>query len=144
MAHEALNQILNKHVLQLNGTTFNHTKDKLAGAAFIVVSKDETLYQGAAGYVSLPPPSHDVLPKRFSVTRSFTWIASMTKIFTSTCLMQLVERGLISLDDDVRTLVPELGQMQILVGFEPQTAGVNPPDPEKPILVENTKPITLR
>ncbi|KAM7190866.1 acyltransferase LovD [Naviculisporaceae sp. PSN 640] len=141
---QALDKILNKHVLQLNGNEAGDTKDKLAGAAFIVVSKDKVLYQGAAGYVSLPTPSHDVLPKPFSVTRSFTWIASMTKIFTATCLLQVVERGLISLDDDVRTLVPELGKMQILLGFEPQSAEDNPPTPQKPILVDNTKPITLR
>jgi CubicO group peptidase (beta-lactamase class C family) len=48
--------------------------------------------------------------------------------------MQLVERGTLPLDDDVRTTIPELGTMQILRGF----------DGDKPILEDNTKPITLR
>lgn len=138
MAEEALNDILNAHVINLDhgGNEVGDTKDKLAGAAFIVVSKEGVLYQGAAGYVSLPEPSSSSPPRPFSVSRSFTWIASMTKIFTSTCVLQLVERGLIALDDDVRSIVPELGQMQILVGFEPQSG--------RPILVDNTKPVTLR
>ncbi|KPM45688.1 hypothetical protein AK830_g782 [Neonectria ditissima] len=49
--------------------------------------------------------------------------------------MQIVERGLIGLDDDVRSLVPELDAMQILTGFDSD---------DKPILEDNTKPITLR
>lgn len=59
----------------------------------------------------------------------------MTKIVTVTCLMQLVEKGLIKLDDDMRPLVPELAKMQILRGFD---------DGDKPILEDNVKPITLR
>jgi CubicO group peptidase (beta-lactamase class C family) len=65
---------------------------------------------------------------------TFTWIASCTKIITSTCVMHLVEQGKASLDDDLRPLVPELAAMKILRGF----------DGEKPILEENTKPITFR
>lgn len=48
--------------------------------------------------------------------------------------MQIVERGLIQLDDDVRSLVPELANAQILRGF----------DDDKPILESNVNPITLR
>lgn len=49
--------------------------------------------------------------------------------------MQLVERGSIALDDDVRSLVPELGELQILRGFDAE---------DKPILEDTDKPITLR
>ncbi len=49
--------------------------------------------------------------------------------------MQIVERGHIKLDDDVKPFVPELARMQILRGFD--AAG-------KPDLVTNDKPITLR
>lgn len=59
----------------------------------------------------------------------------MTKIITATAIMQLVEKGLIKLDDDVRPLVPELAKMQILRGFD---------EDGKPILEDNVKPITLR
>lgn len=59
----------------------------------------------------------------------------MTKIITTTCFMQLVERGEIGLDDDVRPRIPELAKMQILRGFD---------ENDKPILEDNTKSITLR
>jgi CubicO group peptidase (beta-lactamase class C family) len=49
--------------------------------------------------------------------------------------MQLVERGEIGLDDDVRPRIPELAKMQILRGFD---------ENDKPILEDNTKSITLR
>lgn len=64
-----------------------------------------------------------------------TWVASLTKLVTTTCLMQLVESNRIALDDDVRGLVPELAAMQILRGFT--TEG-------QPILEDNVEPITLR
>lgn len=41
----------------------------------------------------------------------------MTKLATATCAMQLVEQGLISLDDDTRPLVPALGRLPLLRGF---------------------------
>jgi len=40
MAHRALDQVLDDHVVKLSGTDNDNTKDKLVGAAFIVVSKD--------------------------------------------------------------------------------------------------------
>lgn len=49
--------------------------------------------------------------------------------------MQLVEKGLLKLDDDMRPLVPELAAMQLLKGFD---------ENDKPILEDNTRPITLR
>lgn len=59
----------------------------------------------------------------------------MTKIVTATCIMQVVEKGLVGLDDDVRPLVPHLAEMKILRGFVGE---------DKPFLEENTTPITLR
>lgn len=49
--------------------------------------------------------------------------------------MQIVEKGLIQLDDDVRPLVPELASAQIIRGFDGN---------DKPILEDNDTPITLR
>lgn len=59
----------------------------------------------------------------------------MSKIVTMTGVMALVEKGSVGLDDDMRTIVPELARLQILKGFT---------DDEKPILEDNTRPITLR
>lgn len=38
----------------------------------------------------------------------------MTKLVTAVAIMQLVEHGILSLDDDVRSKVPELATVQIL------------------------------
>jgi CubicO group peptidase (beta-lactamase class C family) len=59
----------------------------------------------------------------------------MTKLITATCLLQLVERGLVTLSEDLRPRVPQLAALQILKGFN---------DNDEPILEDNTKPITLR
>lgn len=59
----------------------------------------------------------------------------MTKFLTSVCAMQLVEQGLLSLDQDLRPLIPEFRDAQILVEFDAD---------DKPVMQANTKPITLR
>ncbi|KAH8684126.1 beta-lactamase/transpeptidase-like protein [Ilyonectria robusta] len=121
---EKLNQILNNFMADGDST-----KDKVLGASFIVTDKNKILYEGVAGRIgnAVDSPS-------FS-SESSGWIASMTKIVTATSLMQLFERGLIHLDDDARSLVPELANVQILRGFN---------DEDKPVLENNTDPITLR
>jgi methyl acetate hydrolase len=63
------------------------------------------------------------------------WIASMTKAVTATCAMQLVEQGKLSLNEPIATIVPELGRVQVLEGFD--GAG-------KPRLRAARRPITLR
>jgi CubicO group peptidase (beta-lactamase class C family) len=45
---------------------------------------------------------------------STMWIASCTKLITSIAAMQCVEKGLVKLDDDVRAIVPELQNLDIL------------------------------
>ncbi|KAE8341630.1 hypothetical protein BDV24DRAFT_151031 [Aspergillus arachidicola] len=80
------------------------------GAVFIAIdSSGKIIYQRAAGRASLDDESAPALQ-----TESLYWIASMTKLVTAVAVMQLVERGIVSLDDDVRTIVPELRDIQIL------------------------------
>ncbi|PNY23810.1 Acyltransferase LovD, partial [Tolypocladium capitatum] len=125
------------------------TTDKLLGAAFVVTDKHGTkppresapsdplsraatlgiTYTGAAGRIGFDAGSEPFAGD------SFTWVASLTKLVTATCLMQLVERGLVALDEDVRGRVPELARMQILRGFDSHGA---------PLLEDNVLPITLR
>lgn len=64
------------------------------------------------------------------------WLASCTKIATTVAIMQQVEQGKIGIDDDVSGILHELKGVQILNGFEEGT--------DKPILVDNPTPITLR
>lgn len=46
------------------------------------------------------------------------WMASLTKLATAVSAMQIVEMGLIGLDDDVSEVVPKLKDLKILVGWE--------------------------
>ena len=46
------------------------------------------------------------------------WIASMTKAVTGACAMQLVEQGKLSLDGGIAAVLPELGRVQVLDGFD--------------------------
>jgi len=63
------------------------------------------------------------------------WIASMTKAVTSVSAMQLVEQGRLSLDDPLAGVLPRLGSVQVLQGFD--AAGA-------PRLRAPKRPITLR
>jgi methyl acetate hydrolase len=63
------------------------------------------------------------------------WIASMTKAITGAAAMQLVERGKLALDAPASAVVPALGEVAVLEGFD--SAGK--PRTRKPI-----RDITLR
>lgn len=63
------------------------------------------------------------------------WIASCTKLLTSIAAMQCVERGLITLDEDVRSVLPELNDLDILLDVK---------DDGTILSRKNTVAITLR
>ena len=67
------------------------------------------------------------------------WLASCTKLIGTVAAMQCVERGLLKLDNDISVVLPELKELKILTGFEKGSDRM-----DKPILIENTKAITLR
>ncbi|KAJ4395131.1 hypothetical protein N0V85_006670 [Neurospora sp. IMI 360204] len=129
-AKSTLDQILHRYTTHPDSPS---TKDKLLGAAFVVVDKSGPIYSGAAGHTSFPITSSS---PAFS-TDSFLWVASLTKIITTICLMQLVQQGKLSLDEDVREKLPELTKAGILRGFEEGEDG-------KAILEKIEKPITAR
>ena len=92
-------------------------------------------YEKAFGYRSLKDASNpDPMPIDATM-----WLASCTKLIGTIAAMQCVERGQLKLDEDVTTILPELKGIQILKGFEKGLDGE-----DKPILVPNTKTITLR
>ncbi|KAI1319260.1 beta-lactamase [Xylariaceae sp. FL0255] len=122
---EALDAILAKYVAQSDDT-----RDKLLGAAFVVVDHSKILYEGFSGRTSIPSNSTPF------TASSFTWVASSSKIVTVPAILTLVERGLFSLDSDVRPLLPELSDLKILRGFQ-RTNGA-------PILEDSDTDITLR
>ncbi len=99
----------------------------IPGAVSAVVNRD--------GLVSIR--SHGV---RSEATRSpmtddtVFQIASMTKPITGTACMQAVERGLLKLDQPASEIIPWLGEVQVLEGFN-ETG---------PILRKPYQPVTLR
>jgi CubicO group peptidase (beta-lactamase class C family) len=95
----------------------------------LLTSTGKFRYEKAFGTRSLKDPS----PLKIDATM---WLASCTKFMTTIAAMQCVEKGLLSLDGDVTDVLPELKGREILMGFEEGS--------QKPILVENTKKITLR
>jgi CubicO group peptidase (beta-lactamase class C family) len=66
---------------------------------------------------------------------SVSFLASMTKLITSIAALQVVEKGLVGLDDDLASLVPEFNNLELLTGFD---------EMGKPTFGKHTKPISLR
>ncbi|GAD92241.1 esterase, putative [Paecilomyces variotii No. 5] len=71
---------------------------------------DEIIYRRAAGKFKLDPKENSPVHPT-----SLCWIASMTKLVTAVAMMQLIERGLASLDEDVCDTLPELKDIDILL-----------------------------
>lgn len=108
----------------------SETAPRLQAAALVVTSKaGETLYSSAAGNLTFQKdsPSFD--------QDSVCWVASLTKLVTAVAVMQLVERGLVGLDDDVAGLVPALVGVDVVK--EVDEDGV-------PRLAKATRALTLR
>ncbi|THU80377.1 beta-lactamase/transpeptidase-like protein [Dendrothele bispora CBS 962.96] len=82
------------------------------------------------GYLSTKPDS----PR--ADFDSVMWIASCTKLVTSVAAMQIVEQGLVDLDEDISRVLTEWKNPEILEGFEEGTG--------KPILRRAKNKITLR
>ncbi|MEZ5378534.1 MAG: serine hydrolase domain-containing protein [Acidimicrobiales bacterium] len=82
-----------------------------AGVSAVVVNREGTIWQGAAGERSLgggDPMTTDTVGAIFS----------MTKAITSTAAMQCVERGQLELDTPASKVLPELGDPHVLTGFD--------------------------
>ena len=65
----------------------------IPGLAFVITSPEETLLEKCYGQCT-------------SLDQIF-YIGSMSKSYTAACLMQLVEKGLVKLDDDISVYLPD-------------------------------------
>jgi methyl acetate hydrolase len=98
------------------------------GVVALATNRDGTVYEGGfgervqGGGAAMSPDT-------------VVWIASMTKALTATAAMQQVERGKLQLDRPAREVVPALGEVRVLQGFD---AG------GKPTTRAPARPITLR
>jgi methyl acetate hydrolase len=100
----------------------------IPGVVAAAATNDGVIFEGAFG-------TRDLATGAPMTPDTVVWIASMTKAVTAACAMQLVERQKLSLDGDIAAVLPELGRVQVLDGFDP--AG-------QPQLRAPRRPITLR
>jgi CubicO group peptidase (beta-lactamase class C family) len=63
-------------------------------------------------------------------------LSSCSKLMTTVAALQCVERGLVTLDEDVTRILPELKDIEILTSFDRKT--------QKPIFFRRRTQITLR
>jgi methyl acetate hydrolase len=94
----------------------------------IAADADQVLYQRAFGSLGVP----DNGPLRVD---DVFYIASMTKAVTCLAGVQMIERGKLGLDQDAADILPELGGLKVLTGFD--AAG-------KPELRDPARPIKIR
>jgi methyl acetate hydrolase len=94
--------------------------DRIPGIAAAVATRDGVIFEGAVGQKSAGSPA----PMTFdSVFR----IASMTKAITGAAAMQLVEQGRLALDQPAKQVLPLLGQVRVLSGFDASGPVMRPP-----------------
>ena len=102
--------------------------DKIPGLVATFATDDGVRYEGAFGVRELGQPQPMTMATLLN-------IASMTKAVTGVAAMRCVERGLLSLDAPAGEVIPFLGRVQVLDGFDADG---------QPRLRPPTSPVTLR
>lgn len=87
---------------------FAISNHEIPAAALMIIHKGETVYDKAFGWKNL---EEEQVLKKTDLFR----IASMTKAITAVGVMQLVENGQISVDDEISKFIPEFQNPTILV-----------------------------
>jgi CubicO group peptidase (beta-lactamase class C family) len=81
----------------------------IPGCVLAAIDRDGNyIYRNTAGYNSPAPGSAPINED------GIFWIASCTKLITSICALQMVEQGLINLDEDVSRVIPEMKNPSIV------------------------------
>jgi len=84
---------------------------RVPGVAAIATDRQDNIYEGAVG--------ERVLGESVSMTTDTVCaVFSTTKALAGTVLLQLFEEGALDLDAPAKRYVPELGQVQVLEGFD--------------------------
>jgi methyl acetate hydrolase len=81
------------------------------GVVAMVADRDGLVYEGTAGRLRIG----DGAP---ATTDTMFRIASMTKALTSVAALRLVEQGRLALDQEVASVIPAFGELQLLEGFD--------------------------
>lgn len=103
---------------------------KIPGAVLAATDKTGNFkYEKAFGVQSLGEGGQ----KSLGLDSIFALFSS-SKLITTIAVLQIVERGLANLDDDVADILPEIAQQPILTGMEDG----------KPVFTDRQNTITLR
>ena len=80
------------------------------GGVVLVRHRNEVVLHEAYGYSLTHLDAQTLSSEPVVTSRDTTYdLASITKVFTATCVMQLVDEGKVRLDDTLVTLLPEFG-----------------------------------
>ena len=101
---------------------------EIAGAEVLIYHNQEKVWHKALGYNS-------VQTKAPLEKNSIYFIQSMTKPIMSVAIMQLIEKGLLSLDDLAQDFLPELAKLRVI---EDVSSGIDGPT------VTAKQPISIR
>lgn len=101
---------------------------KVPGVVAVAINENGNFYEGSAGRRAFGDSPEMTLDSVF-------WLASMTKAITSIAAMQLVERGMVTLEEPLAARMPDLAALQVLDGFD---------DDDKPRFRAPHRQITLR
>ncbi len=109
MMADRIGDILRRHVDQ----------GAAAGVVAMVTDRNGVVWQGAAGRRDVSDPAPMTVD-------SVCMLHSMTKAITSVGAMRLVEEGRLALDAPIAELLPVLGEMRVLDGFDGDTPRLRP------------------
>ena len=87
------------------------SKGEVPGVVAVATNAKGTTYEGGFGKRVLGQPA-EMTPD------TVVWMASMTKAITGAAAMQQVERGKIGLDAPAKEVIPYLGEVEVLDGFD--------------------------
>jgi CubicO group peptidase (beta-lactamase class C family) len=101
-----------------------------AGVVAVAADASGVIYEGAFGKRAADSQADMTLDTVF-------WVASMTKAITSVAALQLVEQGLVSLDEPLSDKLPELKDIQVLEGFHSETGAPQLRPPKRAITLRH-------
>ena len=114
-----------------NYLTTEINSGKIAGIEVLIHHKEKTVWHKALGY-------NNLIDNRSLEKNSIYFIQSMTKPIMSVAIMQLVEQGLLSLNDKVADFIPAVSTLRVIkdvnTGIDGATVPVKSPMTIKQLL----------
>ena len=113
--------------------------DIFPSAVLLISNRKEILFHQAYGWLDIETPQHPTQKE------SLFDLASLTKIFTATAFLTLVEAKKVTLDTPLQAVFPELnGIRPIAESIDPLTKQICPPDAEDAKTLIDTSVVTFR